>query len=209
MKKKAKQLYKHLTCPIGSAIIQLVVIFTVFLYIIPSQSNQYYSYSVNESKISQKISESVEKCGEGYFLSWLVLKTDGYKDKYFFKDVIGCNKENNLNCSFSVKSLGLNTYYDAEHIVDLTTYNFLNNLLTGEIATFSKKEDVTKYASINAAYENTNLPLKNLVLTVVKNIQENIVYVFTFSETGENGNCSIQDRAIILKDLALFARKRL
>ncbi len=209
MKKRAKQIYKHLTCPIGSAIIQLVVIFTVFIYIIPSQTNQYYNYSVNESKINSKITNSIKKCGEGYFISWLVLKTDGYKDKYFFKDVVGCNKENNGNCAFSVKGLGLNNYYNNEHIVDTATYNFLNNLLTGEIATFSKKEHFAKYPSIQAAFDSSNLPLKSLVLTVVKNIQENIVYVFTLSNTTTSERCGIQDGSIIIKDLALFARKRL
>ncbi len=209
MKKRAKQLYKHLTCPIGSAIIQLVVIFIVFLYIIPSTNNQYYSYSVNESKINQEIINSIGKCGEGYFISWLVLKTDGYKDKYFFKDVVGCNAENNANCAFSVKALSLNNYYEKEHIVDVETFKFLNNLLTGEIATFVKQEDYKKYASIQGGFINSNLPIKSLVLTVVKNIQENIVYVFTLSDTVNNGKCSIQDASVLMRDLALFARKRL
>ncbi len=103
----------------------------------------------------------------------------------------------------------LNNYYNNEHIVDTATYNFLNNLLTGEIATFSKKEHFAKYPSIQAAFDSSNLPLKSLVLTVVKNIQENIVYVFTLSNTTTSERCGIQDGSIIIKDLALFARKRL
>lgn len=208
MKRNLKSLYIKLTCPIVSAIIQLVVIYMIFFYIFPSYDNRFYNYSINESKVKQQISDIVNKCGEGFFVSWLVLDTVN-KDKYFFKDVIGCNHEKGINCATSIKDMKLNKYYDQEHMIDNGTYNFINNFMTGDISYHDSFSDLNKYPTIKDALYNTNLPIYGMALTVVKNIKADILYVFTISDTINNNKCNKKNMTESLRNLALFAKKRL
>jgi len=207
IKKIKNNIYNKITCPLVSAVMQLFIISAVFFYIFPDLNNEHYYRSVDEMKVKKRMSKIVNQCGQGYFVSWLILQTDKNKDKYIFKDVIGCNKDKGQECAFSVVNMNLNNFYNEQQIVDKKTRVFLEKMMTGEIKHFFNIKDVNTLPSIKTAIEAANLPIYSLTLTVVKNIEDNIVYVFTMSDTINNKSCSKKDITSSLRDLALSSRK--
>lgn len=209
IKKTKNNIHHKLTCPLVSAVIQLFIISAVFFYIFPDLNNEHYYRSVNEMKIKKRMSKITNQCGQGYFVSWLILQTDKNKDKYIFKDVVGCNKDRGQQCAFSVVDMNLNNFYNEQQVVDRKTLIFLGKMMTGEIKHFSDIKDINSLPSMKEAVEAANLPIHSLTLTVVKNIESNIVYVFTMSDTINNKSCSKKDMSVFLRDLALSSRRAL
>lgn len=173
----------------------------------------HYYASISDANIRKKIESRVNQCGKGYWISWIVLDGNVSKNKYYFRDVIGCNPNRTIkgDCSYSVKSSKLNPYYnETYHKLDNTTYELLMGMDTGLVAYYKDFGKLKKYASMNEALSSSNKTIKALGLTITKNIRRNIVYVFTMSRTIDSKEtCDKTDIINILEDLSIYAKGKL
>jgi hypothetical protein len=187
-------------------LIQITLLICVYTYII-SPKNFYIDHK-NIATIKKNMGKLVNSCGSGYFASWLVMETSRKKENFIFEDVIGCNYNHAKDCVFSVKDLNLNPFYNKmEHKIDKKTYNFLSNIPDGEVAYFKDIKELEPYKTIENIIDNTNLPITNVSFTVIKNRKENIIYVFTLTNTNNSNLCNQKKSTILLKRLAKTTRE--
>ena len=177
-------------------------------YPLSAQPTDYYKHHRNISIVKEGMNKVARTCGEGYFVSWLVMKTSDLKDEFMFQDVIGCNKEMSKNCTFSVKGFNLNPFYNkTDHSIDKETYKFLLNIPDTEVAYFEDIKELDKYKTIKYLNDNTNLQITNLSFTVIKNKKENIIYVFSLQNTNKKDTCTRKKSTLLLKELAQQTKK--
>lgn len=205
--RKISNLLLRIRCPLTTCLIQLAVIAGICYYF----SYNHYYYSVSDSKIKTKINATINQCGEGYYISWIVLDTKYFHDKYFFQDVIGCNKNKaGEGCAFSVKDKKLNKFYNESHYIDDKSYHYLDKLDTGDVLYFTTTNDLYQYPSIYQALNSTNKKIFSGGITVIKNTFKNIVYIFALTETNANKvTCNRHQITNYLEDISKFAKKNL
>jgi hypothetical protein len=200
---------EKLMCPLVSAIIQITFLYIAFFQFFEVKDH-YYS-SISNAAIKKKIEEKIDYCGVDSWISWIVLDGNKSKNKYYFQDVIGCNPESKLNnsCSYSVKETRLNPFYnETYHKIDAETYSFLEKMDTGLVAYFDDLKYLKQFKSIDIALQSSNKEIKNIGLTVTKNIKKNIVYVFAMTNTGNN-KCGKDKTISMLEELSLYAKEKL
>jgi len=195
-----------LKCPFVVLMSQLLIIYAAYYFI--TQPTDYYKQHRNISIIKDNMNKVARTCGEGYFVSWLVMKTSDLKDQFMFQDVIGCNKQMSKNCTFSVKGFNLNPFYNkTDHSIDRETYQFLLSIPDAEVAYFDDIQELNKYNTIKYINDNTNLQINNLSFTVIKNKKENIIYVFSLANTNKEDTCTRKKSTLLLKELAQQTKK--
>ena len=186
----------------------LIIICGILVHLYFSPAFNYYDHHRKTITIEEGMSKVAKTCGEGYFVSWLVMKTSDLKDQFMFQDVVGCNKQMSKNCTFSVKGFNLNPFYNkTDHSIDRETYQFLLNIPDAEVAYFNNIEELNKYNTIKYINDNTNLQINNLSFTVIKNKKENIIYVFSLANTNKKDTCTRKKSTLLLKELAQTAKE--
>jgi len=200
-KEKFKFLIKHLFL--------VAIILTTFFHLFEIKDN-YYSAIANH-RIRSRIEARAEECGKDYFISWLVFDGNKTKDKYYFKDVIGCNpKKEKKDCAFSVKDAKLNPFYNAEyHRVDKKTYEFLEKMETGNAGIYDNLDYFKDYPAINDVLHSTNKKIERLGISITRDIRKNVVYVFTITNVSKNNQCDRHQMTDILEDLSIYAKDNL
>lgn len=202
-----RQLKDKLLCPLVSSLIQVTIIFVVFFEFY--EFGDEYKSLVKRERITKRIETRVNECGQGYFISWLVIKNNTLKNKFSFEDVIGCYK-NKSDCSYSVKKLKLNKYYNEEyHKIDKQTYEFLSQLKPSAAAYFNDMNSLKDYPAIFEALENSNKNIYEIGLSAVKDIRHNLIYVFTLTNTTQLKTCNKDRIVYILEDLSTYAKENL
>lgn len=206
-----RELKEKLTCPLVSALIQIFFILVLFVQFFEIKDH-YYS-SISNASIRNKIENRINQCGENYWISWIVLDGNISKNKYYFKDLIGCNNHNKINgdCSYSVKASKLNPFYNEPyHKLDSSTYEFLSNMDTGLVAYFEGDKELSNFSAIKRAARSSNKEIESLGVAVTKNITRNVIYAFTMSKTkGGKETCDKKEVVNILEDLSIFAKEKL
>jgi hypothetical protein len=186
---------------------QLSIIYTA--YYLFTKPTDHYKYYRNISLIKEDMKKAVKSCGEGYFMSWLVMKSTNLKNKFMFEEVLGCNKDMSNNCVFSVKQFNLNTFYNkSDHVIDRKTYNFLLSIPNAEVAYFDNIESLNKYDTIKYINDNTNLQIKQLAFSVIKNKKDDLIYVFSLSNTNNQEICARKKVVLLLKELSQKAKNK-
>jgi len=186
----------------------LIIICGILVHLYFSPAFNYYDHHKKIITIEEGMNKVARACGEGYFVSWLSMDIKGLKDQFLFKDVIGCNKQMSKNCTFNVKSLNLNPFYNkTDHKIDKETYKFLLNIPDAEVAYFKDIKELDKYKTIKYLNDNTNLQITNLSFTVIKNKKENIIYVFSLQNTNKKDTCTRKKSTLLLKELAQTAKE--
>lgn len=199
---------KKLWCPLLLGMIEITLIYIIFF-------NRFslHPYDVDNSfsNIKAKIESSIDECGKDYWISWLVLDTRESKDKYRFKDVVGCSPSKKINCAFSVKDTKLNPFYNQKyHRLDSKTYDFLMKLEMGTAAYFRDMSFFEDYPTIKEILEKTNKPIEELSMSITRNFTGDIVYVFTMTSTSKKVTACKREKMInILEDLSLYAKQTL
>lgn len=184
-------------------IIQISILYALFfnLFLV----KDHYFFSIKKDLITNKIKEELNQCGYGSWLSWIVVNTKDSNKNYYFEDVLGCKKLSD-DCSFSVKNQNLNPYYSKyNHKLDDNSYKILSSMETGSVAYFSNIDSLKNYSSLYEAIINSNLKIKNIGISVTKDIRRNIVYIFTLTNTHAN-KCGKYKSIEILEGLSIFSR---
>ncbi len=182
-------------------LLQITILIGIYAYTISPKD--FYIDHKNIVIIKKNMGKLVNNCGSGYFASWLVMETSNKKENFIFEDVVGCNYNHGKDCIFSVKDLNLNPFYNKiDHKIDKKTYNFLSNIPDAEVAYFKDIKELDSYKTIKNINDNTNLPITNISFTVIKNKKENIIYVFTLTNTNNSNSCNQKKSTILLKELA-------
>jgi len=204
------RLRDRLLCPLVSALIQILVLYTIFFQFFEIKDH-YYS-SIANAKIKAHIEDKVNQCGRGTWISWLVVDGNVSRDRYYFQDVIGCRKdtEEKGECAFSVKEAKLNPFYNAiYHKLDKCSVSFLNNIPSSEVAFF---EDLKALPceTLAIGVGASNSKLLNMGITVTRNTRSNMVYIFTLSQTAPySEDCPKSKRVTILEELSNYAKENL
>lgn len=195
--------------PLLYAVLQILLIFTIFFHIFNLQDH--YRTSISNSRIKEKIENKIVACGKDYWISWMVLDANDSKNRYYFQDVIGCNPQKQGNCAFSVKEMKLNKFYNEEyHKVDDETYRFLMKMDTGIAGYYEDMNFLKQFPSIYEVVKKSNKTIQSIGITVTKDLRKNIVYVFSMTKTSKNNSsCSKQDIINTLEDLSIFAKENL
>lgn len=207
-----------LLCPLVFAILQIVLIYSLFFEFFKIRSD-YYS-SISNDRIGAKIEEKINQCGKNYFIHWIVLDTEAKQSvngqifgKYYYEDLIGCNEMNGKsNCAFSVKQQKLNTFYNKEHeIKDPNSLSIFNGMDTGNVLYCDDINECFKNnEAINDIMVNANKRAYSIGLTITKNNINHIVYIFAMTNTNKsNQKCDKKDVTKILEDLAIYAKGNL
>jgi len=181
----------------------LIIVCAIAVHLYFSPAFNYYDHHKKIITVEEGMSKVAKTCGEGYFVSWLSMDIAGLKDKFLFKDVVGCNKQMSKDCTFSVKAFNLNQFYNKiDHKIDRKTYEFLLNIPDAEVAYFKDIKELNKYKTIKYINDNTNLQINNLSFTVIKNKRKNIIYVFSLANTNKKDTCTRKKSTLLLKELA-------
>ena len=197
---------KRIRCPLFWLLIQVSILYTAFFVYFPD-SKKYYYNSLNDAIIKNNVDKIVNECGEGYFVSWLVLQVDKSKDKYFFKDFVGCDANHTPNCSYSVKISSVDSFYNKKNNdVDHLTYSYLKSLDNGDVD-FPDRQTISRLPSMKHAVNKSKLGINLLGLTVIKDARNNIVYVFTLTNTTQNNICSKSRITEMLYGLSIVVRR--
>lgn len=195
-----RKIKDKLFCPLVSALIQLVIIYTLFFKLIVLQNQ--YSFAITEDKIEEKIINKVNYCGKDYWISWLVIDKSIPK-KYKFRNVIGCPSQS-ASCAVSIKNL--NPFYKKEYLIDDKTYDFLLNYKNGSAGYYN---DINFFADMPSTLEiirSTNKKVYSAGVSIVKNITGDPIYVFIMSNTSKNSKCGSDDVVRSLEDLSIYAK---
>ena len=176
----------------------LVLISVIFFAYYFAMRSHTISQIIGLDNIENKSHQIIEKCGENYWLSWVVV---GGK-KYYFKDVIGCNKYSaNQSCIFSVKKKNLNPYYNSKNLtMDQKSYELLDQLNTGDIGYIDNIDNYKDYTAVYEALTKSNLKIKEAHYTIKKDFFRDIIYLFFISNTGSE-KCNRQDLSKYLIEL--------
>ena len=73
-----------LKCPFAILMRQLLIIYVAYYFI--TQPTDYYKHHRNISIVKEGMNKVARTCGEGYFVSWLVMKTSDLKDEFMQPD---------------------------------------------------------------------------------------------------------------------------
>lgn len=203
LKTRARLIYQKLTCPVVSSCIIISLSYFAFLTILPSlpSISQIYYNDVNSSKVEIATKKIRNFCGEKYFTVWMSLQMNKSRDKYLFKEIKGCQKTKNKDCSFDVKVF--NPYYSRSHFLDPETYKFINKFSNDDVFYTQDMDHLKQYKTINDILLNTNKELTGLALKVVKDIQNKIIYVFSITHLEGAKKC---DRKTIVNKLEILNR---
>lgn len=200
-----RRIEEKLFCPIATIVICTTLSCFIFMNYMRHEG---YDLSVSDAKIKVKIENRINECGKDYWISWLVVDTGFWKNKYRFKDVMGCNPAKAIgSCAFSVVDTKLNPFYNEPfHMVDAKTYEFLNDIETGTAAYHKDLNKLNKYPAIREALESSNKHIYGVGISVSRNfLRRNIIYVFTMTTTSEEANkCDRNKVTSILEDLSLY-----
>lgn len=207
---RLSKIKEKLFCPLASALLQIILLYVIFFQYF--EIKDHYYTSLAGARIKQKIQNAVNYCGYGSFISWIVLDSNNIRNKYFFSDVIGCGDQNLENCAYSVKDLKLNLFYNEErHYLDDDTYNFLVNLESEKAYYYSNEDlgDIYQYGTFQIAIDAALSKIHSLGIAIVKDKKNNIVYLFSLTNTISDNKCNEEKASSILEDIALTAKQNL
>ncbi len=189
---------------LSSLVLHVFVILVIFYYIFPTE-NRHLDISVNDDEVIATINNTTNTLGEGYFSTWIVVD----KDKFYYKDVVGCNKIIGRKgfCYFSVKKLGLNPEYLKIHDIDPQTYSFLDEMPSGEPAFYDNMDDLENFSTIKDILDNSNITIIRAGFIVVKNHKTDIVYVFIISDTNIKSSHDKKELNKYLRELSRISRR--
>ena len=182
MRIKGSAIYQKLTCPVVSACIIITFAYFAFLTILPSlpSISQIYYNDVNASKVEIATRDIRNFCGEKYFTVWMSLQMNNSRNKFVFKEIKGCYKNQKAkDCSFDVKVF--NPYYQNTHYLDKETYEFINSFSNNDVFYTKDMDVLDKYPTIQNILTNTNKKLTGIGFKVVKDIQNKIIYAFSIT----------------------------
>lgn len=190
------------------ASIQILSIFALFFHFF--QPPNFQTQAIGDDKIRKKLQHLVQHCGSDHFWTWIIV--DQKRNKYYFQDVIGCNKANKTNCAFSVKYSALNPFYLEPHdFTDHTSLELLSKLDTGMVAFYEDFELLKPYKDIYIALTSApNKKLHSATFSVTKNSRRDLVYLFVKTSSSENSIFCQKNEAIeLLEDLSIYAKGNL
>ena len=185
-----------------------VVSFIIMIHLIQRPSN--FQVATATDRIKERMHFYSNECKQDYWFSWIIFDERIFR-RYYYNDVIGCSPLVKYGkCSFSVKEKKLNSFYNQDyHKIDKITYNFLTSFETGEVGYYYDFEDLKNYPTIMENIKATNLDIKEMGITVVKNKLNSLIYVFTITKTNKkNLTCNKDKITHILQDLAIFAHEQ-
>jgi len=207
VKNRIKSLIIKLRCPLISAFIQIAVICYGFSILVPYLSGADKLQSAeNRDRIAQKASSVIKQIGHDYFLNWIIVETSNQKERYRFQDILECKRGRGKDCVSSVKHL--NDFYSETHYLDRCTYELLDSMDTGDVRIYSDLDKLKKCQTISTILEQGNLPLKGAGMTVIKNLERNIVYIFVLTSLIDI-DLNKKKVSILLREMSITARKNL
>jgi hypothetical protein len=79
---------------------------------------------------------------------------------------------------------------------------------TGDVRIYSDLDKLKKCQTISTILEQGNLPLKGAGMTVIKNLERNIVYIFVLTSLIDI-DLNKKKVSILLREMSITARKNL
>lgn len=135
----------------------------------------YYKVATNDQAVLDEMDHLLSECGRNSFMSWSVI--DGKNLR--IKTVRGC-VNNSDNCiDGNVKEQ--NPIYKIEHKVDPNTFQFMQETTEGSVAVAGNIEEWRKYDTLYKILSNTNLPITDIGITLVRDFKNNVIYAFSLS----------------------------
>jgi hypothetical protein len=211
MKTSSKEILNYIKCPFAVFVVQIVLIAVIWFNLPIFPFYKKYSTPKFESKIKKEMQKIVNQCGKGYYISWIEYDNRIFRDRYFFKDVIGDNLDHHLpDLINSIKDKELNSFYSKPHEVDYKTFDYIDQLDTGDVRSFKDIKDLKDLPSIYNALTNTNKKIYFGGLTVVRDIRIKVIYVFTLVSTGDFNNiCDRNSITQYLEEIATITKNNL
>lgn len=188
--------------PFIKAILQLILIIATFhicIFFFFEKPNQ-FNLNKAEEPIKQEIYKIVDTCGAGYPVFWFVMQTDKMKNNFMIKGIF----EKESFCKGSLEEC--NKRYAGIFKLDSKTKSFLDNIESGQVLYYEDPRMLPKYESIQSVLTLSARPINKIGIVLVKNIKDNIIYLFSITNTTTNSNCNKEKMINHLKRLGAIAR---
>lgn len=211
MRTRYRKTLNYINCPFAIFVIQIILISAIWFNLPLFPFYKKFTTPKFESKIKKEMQKIANRCGEGYYISWIEYDNKIFRDRYFFKDVIGDNFNHHLpDLVNSIKDKKLNSFYSKPHDVDYKTFDYIDQLDTGDVRYFRNIEEFKDLPSIYHALNNTNEKVYFGGLTVVRDIRIKVIYVFTLVSTREfNKICDQNSITQNLEEIAIITKNNL
>lgn len=180
-------------------IVILIIIFQIYIKFFIEKPDP-YNFNKAEEPIQQEIYSIADNCGKGYPIFWFVMQTDKNKDNFKIKNIT----EKGEVCKGSL--VECNERYKGIFKLDPKTKSFLANIESGQVLYYQNVKDLPKYPSIQGVITLAEKPIHSLGIVLVKNLQDNLIYLFSLSNTSSNNHCSKNDIINHLNNLGIIAR---
>lgn len=202
----------------GSTVKTVISGFVIYvLYVEVFTKNHHYDVSKSDTIIREQATSLVKECGSYSFVSWAVVNDQALKKerrKFHFKDVIGCLTDDAKHCGVSV--MDDNPIYNREYTLSYDDYYHLQSIPAGKLIHYNivngRIDDTEDYTPqiMSKLVASTNLPLRNIRYTLVRDYKQNLVYIFSLSFTNNSKpTCSSQIANTLLLNLADTAENNL
>lgn len=202
---------KFLKCPFAIFVFQIIIIAIIWFNLPLFPFYKKFSTPKFESSIKKEMQKIVNRCGENYYISWIEYDNKIFRDRYFFKDVIGDNFNHQTpELINSIKDKKLNSFYSKSHDVDFKTFEYVNQLDTADVRYFEDIKDLKELPTIYEALTNTNSRIYFGGLTVVRDIRTKVIYIFTLVSTNkDNKICNRNSITQNLEEMAIIAKSNI
>ena len=142
------------------------------------------------------IEKFLNKCGENYFFSTILIK----ENQYYFDDVNGCNKDgdNLTTCIYSVKDSKINSFYNQSHNLDFKTKNYLNSIEDNQIIFVKDTSIFDDKPAINQLLNSTIKKIE-LVWFIVKKTNNTVNKILIVTSIKPKSYCSQEVNRLLLR----------
>jgi len=195
-------MFKKINNPLFICFFQIIVVLAVFQFFIKFviEKPDPYNFNKAEEPIRQQIYNIVDDCGEGYPVFWFVMQTDKNKDNFMIKSI----SEKGESCNGPLTQC--NERYKGIFKLDPKTKAFLASIESGQVIYYNNVKDLPKFPSIQGVITLAEKPIHSLGIVLVKNLQNNLIYLFSLSKTNSNSSCSKDHIIKHLDNLGKIAR---
>lgn len=193
---------KKLINPLTQALFEVVLMFTLLHGYITFfvEKPSFFNVEKVQSPIKTKIAQIADKCGSGYPVFWFVMETDKLKNKFKIKNITEYGK-------FCKKTLEkCDEKYAKIYNLDNDTKDLLFAMETGDVKQYHDLNELDKYQAIKNLINLSEREVYSLSFTVVKNLTDNLIYVFSITDTINNNSCDPEKIKNNLFELSRIAR---